>query len=300
MIWLGLFAGLLAYAVVTLWRSCFRVDQGHLAVLTTFGKAVADGADPKKLRTFGPGLHWKLPWQHVVDVPVMEQNLDLSGEQGGRTAMAEDGTVLRFDSILRYRPIEAELGQFLFHMKAPLEHITGLFTCLLRNEIANFRTVAPSGNGSKPHAIEEEVGSYAVIRRDRKLLNKNIEEFCRTQIGKRYGVQFSAVDLTEIVPPDELADSLNAVMNAQSEADEAYHRAEADCQRRVLASERGVEIARARSQAAEEEILTLGRFLEELAAKGTLREYVRRRRAEVLSQSRALFTRTAAAARSAS
>ena len=29
-------------------------------------------------------------------------------------------------------------------LRTPLEHITGLFTCLLRNEIANFRAPAPA------------------------------------------------------------------------------------------------------------------------------------------------------------
>jgi len=279
MIEIGFAVGLAAFGLFLAGRCFFRVEQGHLATLTSFGAAVRAG---ERLRTFGPGLHFKLPWQKVVGVLMMERNLVLSGEHGGTTAMAQDGTVLRFDSILRFAPVEKALEHFLFDLRAPLDHITGLFTCLLRNEIANFKT-------ADAQAAEEAAGSYALIRRERKLLNARIEEFSRAEIGRRYGVQFNAVDLTDILPPDELADALNAVMNAQNEADAALHRAEAECAQRVVAAERGVEIAEARAQAAEVEIAELARFLHELHRQGTLPLYVARRRAEVLSQSRTLF-----------
>src|SRR5882672_4280597 len=98
----GLLAGAVMYLLVLGYRSSFRVEQGYLAVLTNFGAVVSDGEDAKALRLFEPGLHFKWPWQKVHRVAIMEQNLDLSGELGGQMAMAEDGTVLRFDSILRY------------------------------------------------------------------------------------------------------------------------------------------------------------------------------------------------------
>lgn len=119
-------------------RCLFRVEEGHLAVLTAFGAAERLG--PKgALRSYGPGLHRKLPWQRAHQVALMEQSVDLSGEEGGRNAMAEDGTLLRFDSVLRFLPMEEKLDEYVFGMRAPVEHITGLFTCILRNEIANFR-----------------------------------------------------------------------------------------------------------------------------------------------------------------
>jgi regulator of protease activity HflC (stomatin/prohibitin superfamily) len=218
---------------------------------------------------------------------MMEQNLELSGEEGGRTAMAYDGTILRFDSILRFQPVPSDLEHFLFDLKSPHEHITGLFTCLLRNEIANFE--APS---SKNGSGDSTSGAYATIRGQRAVLNRRIEEFCRAQIGKRYGVKFNAVDLTDILPPDELAEALNAVINAQTEAESLYTHAEADCQQRVVAAEHGVEIAKARALAVELEIETLRAYLAKLETDGTLRDYVERRRAEVVSQSRTLYMRS--------
>ncbi len=220
---------------------------------------------------------------------MMEQNLELSGEEGGRTAMAEDGTILRFDSILRYVPVESELARFLFGLRNPKEHMTGLFTCLLRNEIANFRAPRESRDPDGRFDFALQAGSYALIRRERQLLNRHIEEFCRTQIGDRYGVRFNAVDLTDILPPDELADALNAVIHAHTESDTRYFRAEGDCKQRLLAAEKGVEIARARARAIETEIDTLARHLEGLERDGTLALYVRRRRAEVHGEARALY-----------
>lgn len=284
MLILGILTGACAYLLFLAGRCFFRIEQGYLGVLTSFGAAVKDGG---RLRTFPPGLHFKWPWQRAHDVTMKEQSLELSGEDGGRNAMTNDGTVLRFDSILRFQPVPSALEHFLFDLKSPHEHITGLFTCLLRNEIANFRSDADPGS------LEATGGAYAQIRRQRAQLNARIETFCQDQIGHRYGVQFNAVDLTDILPPDELAEALNAVINAQTEAESLYAHAEAETQQEVVAAERGVEIAKARGEATEREIDTLASFLEELDREGTLDEYVKRRRMEVLSQSKTLYMRSA-------
>ncbi|MDB4927773.1 MAG: hypothetical protein JWM10_257 [Myxococcaceae bacterium] len=289
MITVGILIGLFLYGVMLASRCYFRVGEGHLAVLTTFGAVERDG--DKGLRTYGPGLHQKRPWQHVVMVATMEQSVDLSGEKGGQMAMAEDGTVLRFDSILRYQPIEARLEDFLFGLRAPIEHITGLFTCLLRNEIANFRAEGSARNDLARADLSAGGGAYALIRRERVALNRRIAEFCRTEIGDHYGVHFNAVDLTDILPPDELAEALNGMIQAQSEAEALYFRAQADCEQRVLASEQGIAIAKARAEAVETEVRTLGAALTTLHREATLADYVARRRAEVLSESRAVFVK---------
>ena len=120
-------------------RCFFRVEEGHRALLSSFGALAMDGSGHP--RTYKPGLHRKLPWQVVHSVSIMEQNLDLSTQEGGRTAMTEDGTVLRFDSVLRYTPIESQLERYVFGIRSSREHIAGLFASLLRNEIANIRAL---------------------------------------------------------------------------------------------------------------------------------------------------------------
>lgn len=284
MFFIGLLTGITAYLLYASSRLFCRVEEGSVAVLTQFGAAVHD-ADGK-LRVLGAGLHLKAPWQKALPVSVRELNLDLAGEKGGRTAMTDDGTVLRFDSVLRMQPERETLSHFLFDLRAPLEHLTGLFTCLLRNEIANFVPTSPAGT-----LVEEAGGSYGLIRRERQELNQRIEQFCHQKISGKYGVRFNAVDLTDILPPDELADALNAVMNAQTEAEAAINHAQAECTQKVLASERGVAIAKAKGAGVEKEILTLGAALGELQQRGALRDYVERRRAEVETQSKTLFVR---------
>ncbi len=289
MLVIGIIVGIVAYCAYLSTRCLFRVEQGHLAVLTSFGAAVKDNGT---LRTYQPGLHFKWPWQRQHDVAMMEQSLELSGEEGGRTAMTYDGTILRFDSILRFQPVPADLEHFLFDLKSPHEHITGLFTSLLRNEIANFHPPV-DGNGTVvPGSIEATGGAYAQIRRERALLNRRIEEFTQKEIGRRYGVQFNAVDLTDILPPDELAEALNAVINTQTEAESLYALAEAQTRQQIVAAEHGVEIAKQRGTATELEIKTLGEVLAKLENDGTLADYVARRRAEVVSQSKTLYMRS--------
>jgi len=78
----GILAGALIVLAFYLRRCSFRVEEGHVAVLTTFGRAEHEPGDPKKLRIYRAGLSFKWPWQKAVTVSTKEQNLDLSGEEG--------------------------------------------------------------------------------------------------------------------------------------------------------------------------------------------------------------------------
>lgn len=288
----GLIAGLVGYLTLIALRCYFRIEEGHRGLLTSFGALVKDKTG--QARVYRPGLHRKAPWQVVHSVSVMEQNLDLGDQEGGRTAMAEDGTVLRFGSMLRYTPVESELERYIFGMRSPREHIAGLFASLLRNEIANIRTPAAAPERGRTSSVPElpiEAGSYAAVRGERHQLNGRIDSFCADHFGDRYGIKFRAVDLTDMLPPDELADALNAVMRAHTEAQAHYARAEASASQRLLSAQRGVEIARASANAVEVEALRLASYLSEMNKNNTLDLYVRRRRSEVLSESRAAFVR---------
>lgn len=277
MFWIGVLCAVGGWLLYAATRCVFRVDEGHVALLTSFGRPLSDGT---RARVYEPGLRFKLPWHKVHVVPTMEQGLELSHSREGSSAMAADGMVLRFDSNLRFVVERTRLEPFVFALHAPLAHINGVFTCLLRNEIGN------CGGGG---ASED---SYALIRRERNDISARIQAAFEADLTARYGVRFSALDLTDVLPPDELADALNAVMNARAEADAAYSLAEADSQRRVLAAERGVEVARAKALAAEREVEAVAQVLTELHGKKTLEHYVARRRTEVLGQARAVFLRS--------
>ena len=79
---LGIVAGLALYSVVVLYRCAFKVEEGYLAILVAFGQAETLDSQ-RTLRTYGPGMHWKRPWQRAVLVSMKEQTLDLNSEEGG-------------------------------------------------------------------------------------------------------------------------------------------------------------------------------------------------------------------------
>ncbi len=279
MISLGFVIGLAVGLVLLAARSYFRIDEGHVAVITRFGRALR-GAEGK-LCTWGPGFHFKSPFDRVHVESKKERLLDLSGENAGTSVMAKDGTVLRFDSHLRFQVPDEGLDRWVFGLERPIEHTIGMFTCVVRNEIAGF--------SGEPAAAPDRGGSYAAVLRERRLLNTKIAEFVRERAHSHYGLSFHAVDLVDVLPPDSLAQALNAVMHAHAEAEAELARAEAVAMRRVLSSQHGIEVAHDKAEAAAIEIREIGEFLGELDRYGTLEAYVARRRAEVVSQSKTLF-----------
>lgn len=290
----GMAFGFVALCFVWFKNSYFTVEEGYIAVITTFGEVEFQNRELRLVKICKPGLNRKFPWQKVHVVSAMEQIIDLSGAEGGKTAMAEDGTVLRLDSKLRFQVINTELYDYLFKLKNPIEHIKGLFTCMLRNEIASFKDETPNKEVSKMSSQYEnlfQTGSFAVIRRERKRLNERIEKFCRDKISRHYGVKFDAVDLTDILPPDELAEALNAVINAQTDAEIRLARTQAECQQKVLSAEKSLEIAKEQAGAAEIEIKTISKYLEKLHQDNVLDFYVSRRKAEVYSEARSFFVK---------
>ncbi len=280
---------LVGFALFFWWvaKDCFfRVDEGQVAVVIRFG-AARHGADGKLL-LHGPGLHFKWAFEEVKVVSLREQLITLGGEAGAEPMMLNDGTVIRLQSMLRYAPQRDGIAKYLFGLHHRKEHMAGLFSSLLRNEIANVK--GPVMKADLKTLGDDLGGSFALVRRDRKLLNDRIADFARKEL-QDYGVNFEAVDITDIHPPDELADALNAVMSARAEAESMRFRSQSECAQRVMSAEQGVAIAQTRAAAVEEEITELGRHLSELDKSGVLDAYLSRRRAEVLSESRTVYVK---------
>ena len=280
--------GLLAGVLLFLWwmaKDCFYlVDEGQVAVLIRFG-AARHGADGT-LELSPPGLHFKWPFEEARIVSLREQLITLGGEHGAEPMMLNDGTVIRLQSMLRYAPQRDGIAKYLFGLHHRKEHVAGLFSSLLRNEIANVK--GPVLKADLDTLGEDLGGSFALVRRDRKLLNDRIADFAKKEL-RDYGVVFEAVDITDIHPPDELADARNAGMSARAEAESMRFRGQSECAQRVMSAERGVEIAKQRAAAVEAEIDELGRHLGTLEKTEVLEAYLDRRKAEVLSDSRTVY-----------
>ena len=299
MLTIGIVLGTLLLVALLVARSYVYVAEGEVAVLTRFGRAVreSDGT----LRVLNAGLHRKLPWDHLLRVSIKEQSIELAGDED-RTVMTNDGIVIRYQSALRFAPLNDKLEHYLFGLARPIEHMVGTFTCLLRNEIANFQSPPPhtsSATGlsrltTAEQLIDDSLGAYALIRRERKALNSRVTDFGKRLVGDQFGVRLEAIDVMNFEPPDELREALNTVVQAKNDVDAALFRAEGECQQRLLAAKKGVEIAQDRARAIEVEMITLGEKLGELFRTKVLDDYVSRRRAEVLSESRQVYVRGSA------
>jgi regulator of protease activity HflC (stomatin/prohibitin superfamily) len=309
----GMGLGLLLLSGGWLWFSHFKVEEGHQAILTRFGAVIRDSTlqtttapatiaatshsqipstsspsqtdfieeEGSNIKLFQPGSHWKLPWDKVISFSIMERVIDLSGEKGGKYAMAADGTVLRLDSKIRFFPKTNDVYSYLFELKNPMGHIREMFTCIIRNEIANFKGESPKDT--------ELFGSFSAIRRERKRLNEQVEWVCRDQIGASYGIQFRGVDLIDIIPPQELEVALNGIQSARTEAEILYSRAETDARQKIVAAEQGVEIAKIRAESIAMELNVLSKMVKKLLSDGNIDYYLNHRKTELVGDSKMLF-----------
>lgn len=285
MFFIGITIGVLLFVLWALKDSFFKVEEGQVAVVTRFGAAQRDAGHHLVLQ--GPGLHFKWPFEEIHRVSLREQLLPLGTDNGSEPMMLNDGTVIRLHSMLRYAPMREGIEQYVFGLHHRKEHIAGLFSSLLRNEVANVK--APSANEEARADNDDGAGAYALVRRDRGLLNKRIGEYATKTLGDEYGVRFEAIDITDIHPPNELAEALNAVMSARSQADSMRFRAQSDSAQKLMSAKQGLEIARTRAKAAQLEIEELGKHLETLEDTGVLSNYVERRRTEVLHDARTVY-----------
>lgn len=272
---LGLGLGAAAVAVILFLLSSFRVDNGNIAVLTRFGRFVRDGGGAP--RTYGPGLHWRAPWARPVVVSLAERSMSLDPKNVSVEALAADGTRIRVNARVRFRVDPAQVGRFLADAKDAVEHLGGLFRLVVREQVARFEP--------RP----EELSAYTALRLRMPELQHRTTEAMSAAALAEYGIVVTAVDILQIEPPEELVDALNAVVNAESEANALVARTDLVCQQRVLSAEQAVAIANARALATEAEIRTVGAELTTLADQGVLRDYVARRRLEVLGGSRRVY-----------
>lgn len=278
----GFLIGFVFYIILLTRKMFFQVPEGSVAILSCFGKAITSDAVETNIKVYPAGLHFKWPWQKVKKVSVKEQILDLSKGDSGTMLLTADGTLLQVDAKLRFVPLLKDIYAFLFSMEKPIEHIKGLFNSLLHQEISKFssnRIVAEK-------IIAKNSSSYALLRSERNQLNTQLQDYCAKRMPESYGYKYEGLDIIDMLPPEELAQALNTVLHAQSEAEKNYALKEAECEQKLLAAKKGIEIAKAKAKSVEAEILTQAKIIEKLYLAGTLSEYLERREIEVLSEAR--------------
>ncbi len=269
----GIILGSLVFVAIIGYRCYFTVNEGECALLTSFGKPV-NGA-------CGPGAHCRFPWYKIHRISIRERLSPVA--QGSADALlARDGTPLRIDATVRYRVQPDDLERYLFGLESSADHLDYYYQSILRTAIANFDAEIPNTAGT----------SFEVLRRERRQLVEELNRQYRTHIAEHYGIDFNAIDVSALSPPQELEDALNAVLQAQTLANSQRDQAEALSEQRLIAADNAVRIAQSNANAIRDEIIVLGRYLRELMKQGTLNDYVHHRRAEILSQSKTIFVRS--------
>lgn len=272
---LGGISAMVCLLFLAIFKSVARIEEGHAAVLTSFGKIKrkADG-EPNLM---GAGFHWKVPWAVVHEFSVMERVLPIREDEREVEILARDGTLVRLDPQVRFNFDSRRMESFVFGMKRPLSHLRELFRGLLSVEIGKF-------GGENP-----EEGSFAEIRRQRHVLNANIQRVFQTDVGLKYGIQFRAVEIAEILPPAELAQALNSVQRVEAENNTLLNRVRAECEQQIAAAEHSVYIEKMRADAVATDINVASEAIAQLHENGVLDAYLKRRRDEAASLSKTLY-----------
>lgn len=319
------FAGILLYLILWTirrifvtksWVFFFTVQPNERAVLTSFGRArrLDDRMveDPSlneeeraryrfpRLRTFGPGVHWKAPWEIVHKVDITTQALDLTWDPTKRQstieAVTKDNLTTGVNGQIRFRVAEKNLYAYCFGVEAPMEHVMGYFISVLRERIANFSD--PKGQGLLGAAIESDSGGSAPdlsegvsindLRKNLPLINQYMEQQCRST-SARYGIELDAALITQIDPPPEVDRALSAINSTRNQVAADISTARADAEQQITMSKRAVDIAMNNAQAEVAPLKELADTLARIKAEGgsaALGAYVRNMRIPLLKQAR--------------
>ena len=272
---LGALSASICIVVIAFIKSMARLEEGHAAVLTSFGRIMRESNGEPQL--LGSGFHWKAPWEVAHEFSVMERVLPIREDEREVEILARDGTLVRLDPQVRFNFDPRRMENFVFGMRRPLSHLRELFRGLLSVEIGKF-------GGESP-----EEGSFAEIRRQRHVLNSNIQRSFQTDVGLKYGIQFRAVEIAEILPPAELAQALNSVQRVEAENNTLLNRVRAECEQQIAAAEHSVYIEKMRSDAAATDINIASDAIAQLHETGVLGAYLKRRRDEATSLSKTLY-----------
>jgi regulator of protease activity HflC (stomatin/prohibitin superfamily) len=268
----GLISGSITSLAFLGYLSFFKVEEGHVASLSEFGKAKRE--QNGELRFWPPGIHFKKPWEKVHLLSLMEKTIDLQGEAHSFHTMARDGTTLILKSNVRICADLENAEAILYQVEKPMEQVQDYLTCALRSEIANF------GDKLDPGEV------FIQLRMQQSWFLKTYQAAVAEDLKSRYGVKLLGLDLVDMSPPQELAIALNSVQTARADGESMIARARALRERKLFSAVERLKISRTESQATEVEMKTIGQNLITLDSSGTLGDYVSRREDEVYRQSK--------------
>jgi regulator of protease activity HflC (stomatin/prohibitin superfamily) len=295
-------------AVKTVWGRAERLD-GATTLDTPLAESLRDEERERyrypQVRVIGPGgPYFKLPWERVYKVSVATETMNMAFDPESPGAN-RNGTVLEavtkdqlntgLNGQIRYRVSEQNLYAYVFGVKQPLVHVSGFFTSILRERIANFEAPehsAAAGLGGESEAMASVVRGISIndLRKNLRDINEHMDRECHSSVA-RYGVQLDASLITEIEPPPEVESALAAINTAHNHVSSEISLAQAAADQKIVQSRRAVEIETLRAEAEVLPLVELARQLEALKqhGPGALGAYLRNLRIGLLGRAKSLF-----------
>jgi regulator of protease activity HflC (stomatin/prohibitin superfamily) len=314
-LFLGMGVGIFLYFIFTCW---YTVQPDERAVKTVFGKAqrLSDkvntdltGEEAERYQypqavVIQPGLHFKMPWEkihkvsastQVIDMAYDPENPRVNNNNTALDAITKDQLDIDLKGQIRLRVSEKNIYAFIFGVKNPMCYVTGYFSALLREKVANFEQPAIEQALSDNDADTlHGAGAVSIndLRRNLRSLNEAMEQDCK-KAEDRYGVILEASLVTEIIPPIEIEGALAAINTAHNVVSADISLAQAQADQRIVESGRAIEITTLKAQGETENLIKLTEELTALKAKGpdALQAYVKNIRLAELDQARVIYKR---------
>nr|WP_235200076.1 SPFH domain-containing protein [Polycyclovorans algicola] len=173
----------LVFVVVTLYKGVVTVPQSMEFTVERFGKYRG---------TFGPGLHWLIPYVDRVarKMPMMEQVLDVPTQE----VITKDNAMVAVDGVVFYQVLDAAKAAYEIH---------NLEYAVAQLAQTNLRTVMGSMDLDQLLSQRDSINSHLLTVID--------------EATTPWGLKVTRVEVKDIRPPQNLVDAMARQMKAERE-----------------------------------------------------------------------------------
>jgi regulator of protease activity HflC (stomatin/prohibitin superfamily) len=173
----------LAFALVTLFKGVVTVPQSMEYTVERFGKYRG---------TFGPGLHWLIPYVDRIArrIPMMEQVLDVPTQE----VITKDNAMVAVDGVVFYQVLDAAKAAYEVH---------NLEYAIAQLAQTNLRTVMGSMDLDQLLSQRDAINGRLLTVID--------------DATTPWGIKVTRVEVKDIRPPQNLVDAMARQMKAERE-----------------------------------------------------------------------------------